>query len=82
MQSRSVPIHLKEFWVLLVSIKLWGPSWSGKCVELFVDNTAVCQTCTLQKPSDASMAAFLREFLYLVVQLKFHPIITHIGEAS
>ena len=79
MQSRSVPIHLKEFWVLLVSIKLWGPSWSGKCVELFVDNTAVCQTCTLQKPSDASMAAFLREFLYLVVQMKFHPIITHIG---
>ena len=79
LQSRAVPIHLKEFWVLLVSIKLWGPNWSGQAVELFVDNTAVCQTCSLQKPSDASMAAFLREFLYLVVYYKFHPIISHIG---
>ena len=79
LQSRAVPIHLKEFWVLLVSIKLWGSNWSGQAVELFVDNTAVCQTCSLQKPSDASMAAFLREFLYLVVHFKFHPIISHIG---
>ena len=63
----STPIHLKEFWVLLISIKLWGPSWSGSTVELFVDNTAVCQTCTKQKPLDPNMAAFLREYLFLVV---------------
>ena len=82
LQSRSFPIHQKEFWVLLVSIKLWGSSWSGQAVELFVDNTAVCQTCTYQKPSDASMAGFLREFLYLVVHFKFHPIVSHIGTKS
>ena len=38
----SNPIHQKEYWFLLVSIKLWGPTWSGQAVELFVDNTAVC----------------------------------------
>ena len=32
----SPPIHLKEFWVLLVSIKLWGHLWSGSSVELYV----------------------------------------------
>ena len=46
MRAKSVPIHLKEYWVLLISIKLWGPTWAGSAVELFVDNTAVCQTCT------------------------------------
>ena len=79
MRGKSVPIHQKEFWVLLVSIRLWGSSWSGSAVELFVDNTAVCQTCTNQKPSDATMATFLREFLYLVVHYKFHPIVSYIG---
>ena len=76
---RTDPIHLKEYWVLLVSIKLWGPSWSGHAVELFVDNTAVCLTCVNQKPTDPTMAAFLREFLYLVVLYKFHPVVLHIG---
>ena len=75
----SSPIHLKEYWVLLVSIKLWGHLWSGSAVELFVDNTAVCLTCTNQKPSDTLMSAFLREFLFLVVKFKFHPIVKHIG---
>ena len=79
MKGKSTPIHLKEYWVLLVSIKLWGPTWTGSAVELFVDNTAVCQTCTNQKPSDTTMAAFLREYLFLVVHYKFHPIISHIG---
>ena len=79
MKSKSVPIHLKEFWVLLISIKLWGPSWTGSAVELFVDNTAVCMTCVNQKPSDAAMASFLREYLYLVVLYKFHPVVSHIG---
>ena len=79
MRGKSVPIHQKEFWVLLISIRLWGSTWSGSAVELFVDNTAVCQTCTNQKPSDPTMAAFLREFLYLVVLFKFHPVVLHIG---
>ena len=79
MRGKSIPIHQKEYWVLLVSIKLWGPTWSGCAVELFVDNTAVCETCTNQKPSDPTMAAFLREFLYLVVHYKFHPVVSHIG---
>ena len=79
MLGKSVPIHQKEFWVLLVSINLWGATWTGQAVELFVDNTAVCQTCVNQKPSDTTMAKFLREFLYLVVHFKFLPIVSYIG---
>ena len=79
MLNKDTPIHLKEYWVLLVSIKLWGYLWSGSTVELYVDNTAVCLTCTNQKPSDPLMAAFLREFLFLVVYYKFNPIVKHIG---
>lgn len=77
--SSSSPIHLKEFWVLLVSVKLWGHLWTGSSVELYVDNTAVCLTCTNQKPSDPQMSAFLREFLYLVVKFKFNPVVKHIS---
>ena len=73
------PIHQKEFFVLLISIKLWGPSWSGQTVELFCDNTAVVEVCTRQKPRDPEMAKFLREFLLLVVTYKFFPIVSKIG---
>ena len=79
LQEKETPIHLKEFWVLLISVKLWGHLWSGSTVELFVDNTAVCLTCSNQKPSDPLMSAFLREFLFLVVYYKFNPVVTHIG---
>ena len=79
MRGDSVPIHQKEYWVLLVSMKIWGHKWSGSAVELFVDNTAVCYTCMNQKPTDPTMAAFLREFLCLVVYYKFHPVVSYIG---
>ena len=73
------PIHLKEFYVLLISIRYWGPSWSGQAVELFCDNTAVVEVCTNQKPKDLEMARFLREFLLLVVSYKFYPVVKKIS---
>ena len=76
------PIHLKEFYVLLISIKLWGPTWSGQAVELFCDNTAVVEVCTKQKPKDLEMARFLREFLLLVVTYKFYPVVKKISTSD
>ena len=73
------PIHLKEFYVLLISIRLWGPRWSGQAVELYCDNTAVVEVCTKQKPRDLEMARFLREFLLLVVTYKFYPVVKKIS---
>ena len=73
------PIHLKEFHVLLISIRLWGPSWSGQAVEMFCDNTAVVEVCTKQKPKDSEMARFLREYLMLVVTYKFYPVLKKIS---
>ena len=79
MQGDQPPIHQKEFWVLLLSIRTWGPSWSGKAVELFCDNTAVVEVCINQKPKNPEMAQFLREFLLLVVTYKFVPVVKKIG---
>ena len=73
------PIHLKEFHVLLISIRLWGPSWSGQAVEMFCDNTSVVEVCTKQKPRDSEMARFLREYLMLVVTFKFRPVLKKIS---
>ena len=73
------PIHQKEYWILIISIRLWGPSWSGHTVELFCDNTAVVEVCNHQKPKDPAMGRFLREFLLLVVKFKFVPIVKKIG---
>ena len=72
------PIHLKEFFVLLISVRIWGPTWSGQAVEIFCDNTAVVEVCVHQKPRDIQMAKFLREYLLLVVTYKFHPVVKKI----
>ena len=79
MQGDDPPIHCKEFWILLISIRIWGPSWSGQTVELFCDNTAVVDVCLHQKPKDPEMSKFLREFLYLIVTFKFVPVVKKIG---
>ena len=76
------PIHLKEFYVLLISIGLWGPRFSGHAVELYCDNTAVVDVCNYQKPRDAEMSRFLREFLLLVVKYKFHPVVKKISTSD
>ena len=76
------PIHLKEFYVLLISIGLWGPRFSGQAVELYCDNTAVVDVCNYQKPRDAEMSRFLREFLLLVVKYKFHPVVKKISTSD
>ena len=73
------PIHLKEFHVLLISLRLWGSSWSGQSVELFCDNTATVEVCVNQKPKDPTMAKLLREFLLLVVKFKCHPVVKKIS---
>ena len=79
MLGDSPPIHQKEFFILIISIRLWGASWSGHTVELYCDNTAVVEVCLHQKPKDPAMAKFLREFLLLVVKYKFVPRAVKIG---
>ena len=79
MQDTQVPIHLKEFWVLIVSAKQWGDTWTGRSVVLFCDNDSVCDTIVHKKPRDPSLLSLLREFLYVVVSKKFFPVIRKIG---
>ena len=78
LQDPQIGIHLKEFWTLIVSAKLWGDHWTGRTVVLYCDNDSVVETTTKRKPRDPEMASLLREFLYIVVTKKFHPVIRKI----
>ena len=79
LQDTQVPIHIKEFWVLIVSAKLWGDTWTGRSIVLFCDNDSVCDTIVYKKPKDPSLLSLLREFLYVVVTKKFFPVLRKIG---
>ena len=79
LQDPRIPIHLKEFWVVIVSARLWGDSWAGKTVVIWCDNDAVVDTIVYKKPKDPALLSLLREFLYIVVTKKFFPVLRKIG---
>ena len=79
LKDPQIPIHLKEFWVLIVSAKVWGDTWTGRCLVLYCDNDSVCDTLVHKKPRDTALLSLLREFLHLVVVKKFFPVIRKIG---
>ena len=79
LQDPALPIHVKEFWCLIVSARLWGNYWSGRSVTIFCDNDAVVDTVNHRKPKDSKLLSLLREFLYIVVTMKFFPIVRKIG---
>ena len=79
LQDPSIGIHLKEFWTVIVSARLWGNYWSGRSVTIFCDNDAVVDTINYRKPKDAALLSLLREFLYIVVTMKFFPVVRKIG---
>ena len=76
---RMIPIHVKEFWVLIVAAKLWGDLWSGRAVVLYCDNDSVVETIDKRKPKDPMLLSLLREFLFIVVTKKFVPVVRKIG---
>ena len=77
-----IPIHVKEFWTLIVSAKLWGDTWTGRAIVLYCDNDAVCEVIWHKKPRDQMMLSLLREFLYVVVTKKFYPVVRKISSAD
>ena len=79
LSSSDIPIHLKEFWVVLVSAWLWGEHWSGKIVYIFCDNDAVVEVLEKERPRDPKMLELLREFMYIVCTRKFTPVFRKIG---
>ena len=82
LQDPLLPIHLKEFWVVIVSSRLWGDSWSGRSVIIWCDNDAVVDTITYKKPKDPALLSLLREFLHVVVTKKFFPVLRKISTGA
>ena len=78
----QLPIHLKEFWVLIVAAKMWGDRWSGRTIVLYCDNDSVVETITKRKPRDPSLLSLLREFLFIVCTKKFFPVLRKIDTKS
>ena len=77
--SPDIPIHVKEFLVLIVCCKIWGMHWSGKRIALHCDNDSVCDTITYQRARDPELQKCLREFLYYVCKFNFYPVVPKIG---
>ena len=76
------PIHLKEFWCVIIAARLWGHLWSGKRVAIYCDNEAVVKTVTNQKPTDKELQNCLREFFFHVCAFKFQPVLIRISSCD
>ena len=79
LQDPEIPIHIKEFWVVLVSAWLWGEQWQGKLVYIFCDNVAVVEVLDKERPKNPKMLELLQEFLYVVCTRRFTPVFRRIG---
>ena len=79
LQDSNIPVHIKEFLVVIVSTKIWGEAWSGKAVHMFCDNDPVCDVIEGERPSDPKMLSLLREFKYWVCRFRFYPIMRKIS---
>ena len=79
LQDPKVPIHLKEFWVVIVSAWLWGERWRGSLVYIFCDNSAVVDVLQKERPKDPAMQELLREFLFIACSRGFTPVFKKIG---
>ena len=79
MWSAETPIHVKEFLIVIICMRLWGPSWAGKKVLIYCDNDAVCDTIVHQKPKNQTMQQLLRECLFWVCRFNFTPIVEKIA---
>ena len=73
------PIHIKEFLIVLVSVKLWGPRWARKKIIIRCDNDAVCDAIFYQKPTDVKLQACLRELLFWQCRYNFSLSVQKIG---
>ena len=82
MCSTDTPIHIKEFIVVILAIRLWGECWAGQRIIIFCDNDSVCDTITYQKPQNPEMQKLLRECLYWVCKFNFYPILQKISSSD
>ena len=79
LQDPEVGIHLKEFWVVVVSAWVWGDVWHGQLVYIFSDNDSVVDVLSRERPKDSRMQELLREFSYIACTKGFTPAFRKIG---
>ena len=79
---KGSPIHVLEFWAVIVSCKLWGAQWEGQVIQIFTDNDPVADVITHEKPRDPAMLSLLREFIFTVCEFKFIPVLRKISSAD
>ena len=79
LQDKTIPIHIKEFFVVVASAWLWGDQWKGHLVYVFCDNTAVVEVLEKERPKDPKMLKLLQEYLYIVCTRGFTPVFRTVG---
>ena len=79
LRDPEIPIHIKEFYVVLASAWLWGDQWRGHLIYIYCDNDAVIDVLDKEKPKDEKMMSLLREFMYIVCIKGFTPTFRKVG---
>ena len=79
---QGAPIHVLEFWVMIASITIWGPRWSGSKVIMYCDNDSCCDVINFGRPKDKTMVDLFREFTYRVCVFKFDPVVRKISSEA
>ena len=79
LRDPSIPIHIKEFYVVVASAWLWGDQWKGHLIYIYSDNDAVVEVLDKEKPKDEKMMSLLREFMYIVCHRGFTPAFRKVG---
>ena len=64
---------------MVVSCKLWGDKWTGQVIQIFTDNDPVADVIIYEKPRDPEMLSLLREFIFIVCEKKFIPVLRKIS---
>lgn len=72
-------IHIKEFLMVLVLVKLWSHSWASNKIIIRCDNDSVCDAIAYLKPTDPKLQKCVRELLYWQCRQNFSLAVTKIG---
>ena len=65
---------------MIVSCKrVGGDNWTWLVIKIFTDNDPVADVITYEKPRDPEMLTLLREFIYIVCEKNFIPVLRKIS---
>ncbi len=66
--AQGQSIAFKEQYAIVAALATWGPSWSGKKIRIYCDNTSICQILRHHNSKSPTVAALLLTLYCLSVK--------------